>query len=176
MIPWTSWYKGHKVTKWIWKMFQPLVWASLLGGVACAAHTVPYVVLESGSDAGLRSIGPHFDVFTDTARFEEAFRVIHSNQLAAPEPPQVDFEQSLVILAVLEQKPTAGYTLRIKSVSQNQRTLRVEIQVERPRPGQLLATVVTRPYILIRARKNSFDTVQFIGEHQEILRTISVDK
>ena len=157
-----------------WKNFRPLLWAALLGVAACSASLTPYLVLESGIDSGFRSAGPHFDVITDPARFQEIFQAIHSNQLPAPAPPQVDFKQSLVILATLEQKPTAGYYLRIKRVSQSQRTLRVEIQVKRPQPDQLLATVTTRPYIMIRVPKNSIDTVQFIGERQEVLRTISL--
>ncbi len=155
-------------------LLQILAWAVLLATAACAVHFVPYVVLESGVDSGLRSTGPHFDVIGNAARFQEAFRSLHSNQLPAPVPPQVDFEQSLVILAALDQKPTAGYHLRIKRVSQRERILEVELHVEQPDPSRRLPTVVTRPYIIIRVQKNAFDTVQFVGERHTVLQTVSL--
>jgi hypothetical protein len=155
-------------------LLQILAWTVLLSTAACAVHSVPYVVLENGIDSGLPSKGPHFDVITDSVRFQNAFRILHSNQLPAPVPPQVEFEHSLVILASLEHQPTAGYHLRIKRVSQSQRTLQVELLIERPDPGRVLPAVVTRPYIMIRVQKNAFDTVQFVGEQHTVLQTVSL--
>ncbi len=106
---------------------------------------------------------------------KKVFDEIHSNQLPAPLAPAVDFERFLVIVAILDEKPTAGYQISITRVSQRQQAMQVEVHVENPRPDRLLAAVVTQPYVMIKVEKNpSLDTVEFVGENRVVLQTVSL--
>jgi hypothetical protein len=149
----------------------------LFGLVACSAHSVPYVVLDSGISGGRGSANPRFDVVTDSETFKRVFTEIHPGQFPIPTPPDVDFTRSLVVLAMLDEKPTAGYSLRIVQISQHQRTLLIEVRVDSPPSDRALATVITQPYTLVRVdRPPVFDTVQFVGDNQQVLQTISLKK
>jgi len=158
---------------------RPSRWfcAVLLGLMACSAHSVPYVALDSGISGGRGSASPRFDVVTDSGTFKRVFAEMHASQLPVPPPPDVNFTRSFVVLAVLGEKPTAGYSLRIVRISQHEGTLRVEVREDRPPPDRAVAAVITQPYTLVRVdRRPLFDAVEFVGEDQRIMQTISIKK
>jgi hypothetical protein len=149
----------------------------VLGLMACTSHAVSYVVLDQGVNPGRPSADPYFAVVTHGDALKQVFGELHANQLPVPPPPEVDFERSTVVLAVVEQQPTAGYSLHVTRVVRDRGILRVELRMERPPPGGMLATVVTQPYVLIQVdRDPALDTVVFVGEDAQVLRTISVPR
>lgn len=153
-----------------------LVWG-VLGLVACSAHTVSYVVLDRGVNPGRQSADPYFAVVTDSDALKKVFGELHANQLPLPPSPDVDFERSIVVLAVLGQQPTAGYSLHVTRVTREGGTLRVELRVESPPPDRVLATVVTQPYVMIQVdRVLGFDTVTIVGEDEQVLGTLPLGK
>ena len=147
----------------------------VLGLTACSAHAVSYVVLDSGINPGRRSADPYFSVVTDSDALKEVFGDLHTNQLPVPPPPEVDFERSVIVVAILGQQPTAGYSLHVMRVSREGGTLRAELRIDRPPPGRVLATVVTQPYVMLLVdRFPGLDTVRFVGENQEVWQTLSL--
>ena len=54
------------------------------------------------------------------------------------------------LLVAAGEKPTAGYSVGVISVSGSSDRLKVYCRLDGPAPGQVQAQVITRPYVLIR--------------------------
>ena len=142
---------------------------ALFGLVACAVHPVPYVVLDSGVNPGHRTAEPRVEVITDAATWRRVFADVHSNQLPIPPSPDVDFDRAVVVLVMLDPKPTAGYTLHVARVSRQRSTVRVEVHVGRPDRDRMAAAVMTQPYVMLQVDRDSgLETVEIAWDDQRV--------
>ena len=65
------------------------------------------------------------------------------------------------LLAAAGEKPTAGYSVGVISISGSSGKLKVYYRIDGPAPGQVTAQVITCPYVLIRIPANKA-TVEFV--------------
>lgn len=131
-----------------------------LGG--CLHRGVGYQVLERGTQAGVLS-EPYFAVVKSEKEFSDLYGKIHSGELPAPQPPPVDFGESFIVVIAAGEKPTAGYAVEVDRVVREGPKLKVEVRYVEPSPERMLATVITRPYALVRIeRQAGLETVVFV--------------
>ncbi|NPV60334.1 MAG: protease complex subunit PrcB family protein [Actinobacteria bacterium] len=69
---------------------------------------------------------------------------------------EVDFSHSLVIAVMLGPRDTGGYAVSITHVYQGGPEVRVELELVEPEPGSMNAQVLTSPYHLVTADRDSF--------------------
>lgn len=62
-----------------------------------------------------------------------------------PDPPDVDFERHVVIIAAMGEQSTAGHGIAIENVYEENGTTRVEVVETVPAGGCLTAQVITTP-------------------------------
>jgi len=65
------------------------------------------------------------------------------------------------LLVAAGEKPTAGYSVGVISISDKSGVLKVYYRVDGPPPGQVTAQALTYPYVLIRILANAA-TVEFV--------------
>ncbi len=63
--------------------------------------------------------------------------------------PAVDFTQQSVLVALMGQQPTAGYGIRITDVRATGTRILAYVDETRPRPGDMVAQVITYPYDMV---------------------------
>jgi hypothetical protein len=62
--------------------------------------------------------------------------------------PTIDFNKRTVVALFLGSRPTAGYAIEIIGTRQEGKTLVVDWRETRPKPGMLLAQVLTSPALI----------------------------
>jgi hypothetical protein len=75
-------------------------------------------------------------------------------------PPAVDFSRVMVVGVFLGMKPSAGFSVRITSVTAKGTSAVVEYVEGRPKPGMMTAQVITAPFHLVSLPR-TFETVEF---------------
>jgi hypothetical protein len=130
-----------------------------------AAVTVPVRTLAQGLQSAIRF--PATRAVTNPAAYTEFWRAITANDASAPAEPDVDFGAEQVIVVLMGERPTAGYAVNIVSVVDVGSEIEVEIDVRQPAPGDVVAQVVTAPF-LIAAIPFPDVPVRFTGESPEL--------
>lgn len=135
----------------------------------CLPRKVDHQVLERGIQAGPTLSDSYFAVVSTEEDFSGLYREIHSGEIPSPQPPPVDFSESFIVVIAMGEKPTAGYAVEIGQVVREGSKLKVEIRYIEPPAERMLATVITRPYALIRVeRQPGLETIIFVdpdGKH-----------
>ena len=89
-------------------------------------------------------------VIRDAATWQGYWAAIQRPFIPAPAAPDVDFTREMIVLAAAGTRPTAGFGIRIETVTAD--SARVVVVVRRTVPGTscALAAVVTQPVDLAR--------------------------
>lgn len=155
--------------------FFCLLWAVIFAVSACAASKVKYSIIDQGVHSGKQSPSLQSEVVDGEALFETLFAEIHSGRLPPPSPPKIDFEKSLVVFVSKEEKPSAGYRIVIDEVTRDDETLRVKIRVEAPPADQFQATVMTRPYVLIKIKKEpGIEKIALVDDKGNVVQSLPI--
>ncbi|MDX1591874.1 MAG: protease complex subunit PrcB family protein [Balneolaceae bacterium] len=90
----------------------------------------------------------------DEASFTELWEKLHSSQIPVPDPPTVNFEESLVVAAMMGVQNSGGYSIEIVEAAIDEE--RLWIRTEETEPGENCATtdVITSPYHIVKLDRN----------------------
>ncbi len=112
------------------------------------------------------------------AQWQELFftKIVFA-QLPKPALPEVNFEKNAILLIVLDEKPTTGYTLQRSerpAVIEN-RQLIITVIIEKPEAGALQAQILTRPCLAIEIPGNRYDTIAVYDQNGKLFdRVITI--
>ena len=122
---------------------------SLLNLSACATSPQPFEILNSGAQTALRANSSQAAVITNDAEFSELFERISANKLPRPDAPKLDFSKNIVIYVSRDPKPSAGYGLRVRSVTCSGGVMSVALKEIDPQGIAGQAQVITQPYVVL---------------------------
>ena len=122
---------------------------------------IPARVLAAGSESAVRT--PATASVTSQAVLEEVWFAIHANQITPPAIPEVDFTSETVIIVILGERRSAGYSVRAAGVTRGERAVEVRIEVLSPSPHLMTASVLTSPFE-ISAISVTDTPVTFVGD------------
>jgi protease stability complex PrcB-like protein len=108
------------------------------------AVQLPLRVVAAGIQSAVRT--PAATTITTRMVLEEVWFAIHANQLTPPPVPEIDFSAEMVVLLILGERPSAGYSVRVSGATMGERAALITIQVRAPEPGRMTAAVVTSPF------------------------------
>ena len=91
-----------------------------------AADDVPFVTLADGSFAG--PVVGRLVVIRTPERWARVWAVLNAGSVPLPPVPDVDFNQSMVLIAARGYKPTCGYFARIERIETTERGLEVTVR------------------------------------------------
>ncbi|MEE8440218.1 MAG: protease complex subunit PrcB family protein [Spirochaetia bacterium] len=107
---------------------------------------IPVRVLAAGSQSAVRV--PVAGAITSQVVLEEVWFAIHANQLRPPEVPQVDFGSETVIILILGERRSAGYSVQTAGIALRDDSVEVRIEVSSPGPDVMTASVLTSAFEL----------------------------
>jgi PrcB C-terminal len=86
----------------------------------------------------------------------------HASALSsAPPPPTVNFDEELVVVIFLGDKPTGGYSVEIGSAERSDGVLTVIYDERSPRTGGMTIQAFTQPFEIIRIAVTGINKVTF---------------
>lgn len=84
------------------------------------------------------------ELVTDPAVFQKDWQSFQPGQA----PPAVDFTTQAVVVLMDQERPTAGYSIRVTSLEDKPDQLVIHYQVQAPPAGSFTAQVLSRPWAL----------------------------
>jgi len=121
----------------------------------------PGKILAAGLQSAVRV--PVARVISDQLSWQQAWAVIHANQLDPPPVPSVDFSESRVVVLILGERDTGGYSVAVAAVRELRNAVEVEVAVTAPEPGMIVSQALTSPYSLVAIPRSSKPVV-FVGD------------
>ncbi len=116
------------------------------GDVSPKPDEIPLRILAAGNQSAVRV--PVAGAITSQVVLEEVWFAMHANQLGRPAVPKVDFESETVIILILGERPSAGYSVRAAEITLRDDNVEVRIAVSSPGPDVMTASVLTSPFQL----------------------------
>jgi PrcB C-terminal len=143
------------------------------GGVSAKAN-----VLYRGGACGNLLSNPGATWIDTPERYHAVYEQIGRQTLGGTDqnPPEVDFEDSGVLLIKMGNKPTGGYGLDVmeNAVQIKGETAQVAVEWVAPPAGAVLPQVVTCPFILIRLPKTGYGLIEVLDQHGETRAMIDI--
>lgn len=145
------------------------------GGTQPGAAT-PVRTLYTGLHCGRPERSPAIEQITSAKRLEHVYaRLARGDVIGQPvEPPDVSFDEEIVLLIEMGEQPTAGHRLGPGAATAPIRSGVAEVRVEwvAPADGAITAQMITSPCILIGLGRGAYASVRIIDQHhRERLRT-----
>ena len=126
------------------------------GGFAQVASTndsVSFEIIEKGVHSNYIS---RMDiVLTDQNELNNIYDTLNSTITPKKEIPQIDFSEYQVVISCMGEKPTGGYSMDVDSIMNVEEDLVVYLKYNAPKPGEMVTTALTSPYLIYTFRKQS---------------------
>ncbi len=106
-----------------------------------------FETLERGSNAGYDE--PWCTVVRSHEEFEALWDRLHRRRTPKPQPPELSFEEGVVIGAFMGRRPTGGYAIEVSSIVHSGDELVVEITRREPGPDEIVTQALTSPYHVV---------------------------
>lgn len=104
-----------------------------------------------------------FIVVANQQELNQIWSEIHVHTHPVPSAPEVDFSTEMAIFIFSGQKTSLGYSLDVEQVWKEDGKLVVGIRESMPGPNDIVAAVMTNPYIGIKLEKSDLPVwVKFI--------------
>lgn len=140
---------------------------------AQATRRLSVTTLEAGVNSGRTGTESRFLIISKPEVFDEFHGQTASLRLPRPPTPVVDFATHRIVVAVMGEKPTAGYGIRFAESAQRQdRTIEVHVLRTSPAQGAALAQVVTNPYVIAIVARDGYTSVTFVDESGAVLARV----
>ena len=91
-------------------------------------------------------------VVRDSSAWRELWQRVNRPFIPSPPPPEVDFQQEMIVVAALGRRPTAGHDIMIEGAEQDSTGIEIVVRRSEPAPGCPVAAAVTQPVDLARMR------------------------
>ena len=113
--------------------------------------TVTYEILEQGSHSNINE--KKNIIIYDQMELNEVYNILNRTIVPKKEIPGIDFSENMVVISCLGEKTTGGYAIEIDSIAVTNKNLIVHLKEIRPKPGEMVTTVLTSPYVIYTFKK-----------------------
>lgn len=130
----------------------------------------PVAQLYTGSQCGYQARAAVRRI-TKRADFDKAWQAISRPSLGRrTDMPDIDFSTQQVLLIQMGEQTSAGYALALhrNTAQLHQRELSLELNWLTPLPGQLSASVMSYPCLLLRLPSLEFDTLRVMDANRQL--------
>lgn len=112
------------------------------------AEEVPFSEVKKDHHASLE-VEAQNRVIRQEQVFREMWNKLYADHSPVPEVPEIDFEERMVLLAVLGQRPTGGYGLRIEKVAAADGGLGAHLVKSEAGDNCLTTQALTNPFHIV---------------------------
>ncbi|MFP4378654.1 MAG: protease complex subunit PrcB family protein [Spirochaetales bacterium] len=107
-----------------------------------------FELIAQGQNAAVRL--PVQTVVTEQETWIDGWAALTANESPPPERPEVSFADSTVVIIVLGERPTGGYSVAISNVTYSGDEATVEVRVENPAADAMVTQALTTPFVVAR--------------------------
>ena len=159
------------MTPFSMKAFTASALSLVLTGCAASGNTAPQQsaqVRQITQSAHCGLTGPGV-AYVNSAEELDVLLGVRGQNMSTGVIRQVDLAQEQLIFVTLGQKPTAGYSLGLADVSQEQGTLKLQMDLKAPAPDMMVAQVITSPCVVLAVAGGNWERVEVTGATEQPL-------
>ena len=152
-----------------------MLWRLIALGMCVSCASVEPVLSESTrldelASGAFSQSKREFLVISDAEQFRRVFSAIHQPAPDGRNPPVIDFERNIVLVAFMGKKPSTGYAIGFEPwVHIEGGVARVRVIEQTPEPGTVLGMVITSPFVMARLARVDFREVRLVDAEGEVL-------
>lgn len=120
-----------------------------------APEQVTWETVASGSQAtGVQA--PRFEIVSDQRQLASFWARVHASQLQPPPPPDANFARETLVAVYQGQRPTGGYAVNVRRVTEEQGELYLDVEFVEPGEGAMTTQALTSPWTLVRVLRGGY--------------------
>lgn len=120
-------------------------------------EVIPFEIIAQDGFGGMTD--SIFIAIKDENSLNEIYNLIGKGRMPELEAPAIDFEKETVIALFLGEKTSGGYSITVKQIENINDKVNVVYKVTSPKPGDMVTSVMTQPYCIIKMAKTSKELV-----------------
>jgi len=109
------------------------------------AEDIDFTVIATSAYSGVIKSGNH--VITSDAGLNALWNEIYSNTVPIPALPEINYQQSRLIILALGQKMTGGFAIQIEAVKKIESHFVVFYSIRRPSKSGMVTQAITSPFV-----------------------------
>jgi len=114
-------------------------------------ETIPFQILLQNTYGGYTD--SKFLVIEDNKSLTEVFNLLNKSRYPKLKIPVINFEKEMVIALFLGEKNSGGYAITVEQVLNKNNKVSVFYKVNSPKLGDMVTSVMTQPYSIIKMPK-----------------------
>ena len=115
-----------------------------------------------------------FLVLSSEEEFAAVYQAIHSGRIPPKQPPSVDFDNHLVLVAFMGPRTSTGYAISFAETAViSDGGAHVIAILESPLPGAIVGTAITSPYAMAQIGRGDFGALVFLDEDGKVLHRVA---
>lgn len=130
------------------------------------ADTVRLELRALSFDAPLRIDAPVREAYRTAGAWDAVWRDATAGIVPAPDPPDVDFDMEIALLAAAGERPTGGHTVTIEAARVVGDTLHVDVVERSPGRGCMVTQAITYPAAAAAVEKVDAEAVFHVREER----------
>lgn len=100
-----------------------------------------------------------FLVINDLKSLHDIYDAINKDRLPILEIPTINFEKEMVLALFLGEKTTGGFSISVERILSDNNNVSVFYKTITPKQDEMVTTVMTQPYCIIKMPKTSKEVV-----------------
>jgi len=125
-----------------------------------APRTVQWELVTSGQQA--TSVPRQsFRLIRDEAELRSLWNQLHGSQLTLPPLPRVDFSRETILVIMMGERPTGGYSVEVRDVTLEGGDLFIDVRLLEPAADAITTTALTSPWALVRVLRGGITAAWF---------------
>lgn len=112
---------------------------------------IPFQTIEQDFYGGLTN--SKFIVIEDINSLEEVYDLLNKYKSPSLEVPKINFDKETVIALFLGEKNSGGYSISVRQIKNENNKVVVEYEIQSPNKGDMVTSVMTQPYCVIKTQK-----------------------
>ncbi len=125
-----------------------------------APRTLQWEVVASGQQA-VNIDRPAFRLVRDEPELRSLWNRLQGAVLTLPPLPRVDFGRETILVVMMGQRPTGGYSVDVQGVTLEGGDLFVDVRLREPAPDAITTTALTSPWAMIRVLRGDVPAAWF---------------
>jgi len=118
---------------------------------------IPFVELSAGLNGDFSE--KINKIITNQNEYNAAWTAAFSRFSDQPKPAQIDFKNKLILLVTMGEKNSGGYSIKIDSIVENEKTIVVTILETSPGKSCTTTSVMTYPYQMVELKSSTKEVV-----------------
>ena len=100
-----------------------------------------------------------FMVIKNEKTLDTIYNLINEGKIPVLKTPIINFEQEMVIALFLGEKNSGGYSIAVEQIMNVDDKVNVVYRITSPKAGEMVTSVMTQPYCIIKIPKTSKEIV-----------------